>query len=300
MANLIYESELNASIEKLIKEAEEQIFLFRTKFQLPDRIKDCLKQRRNDHTLRIVFVFGDDKTELSKFLATEDFSFLKSFPNISVSHEPRLHANYYANESNGVLTSMNLQTYGDSKFIDVGIMFKTKNILKNLTNQTLGGITSLISDTENIATESADFFLKVFTNSNHVFVKEPQYESVLFGLQKKYKTSSVVIDETGILVGNSMPDIASNTPVIEMLSSENKTTAVKPETGYCLRTGISIPYDPNRPLSKEAYRSWAQFGNANYAEKYCHGCGKKASTSVNNPLCNDCNTSLNNSARKRI
>lgn len=304
MANLIFESELNANIENLIKNAKEQVLLFCTTFQLPVRIKDCLNQRKNDPYLHIVIVFGDSVAELSKFLVSEDFTFLKLFPNILISHEPRLHANYYANESNGVLTSMNLQTYDDSKFIDVGILFKTKNALKNFTNQTLGGITSLISDTENIAIESADFFYKVFTNANRIFVREPQYESILLGFQKKYKTSKVSLDKSEQLTLLSKPDSVKSSSidlskVIKEIKEEQTTaTFIKPESGFCIRTGAPIPYDPNKPLSKDAYRSWAQFGNPHYTEKYCHSCGRKTNTSVNTPLCDDCNSKLNKVLRK--
>lgn len=56
--------------------------------------------------------------------------------------------------------------------------------------------------------------------------------------------------------------------------------------GYCIRTGVSIPFDIEKPMSYEAYKSWNQFGNSDYPEKFCHFSGKKSNgkTSVNKPI----------------
>jgi hypothetical protein len=60
----------------------------------------------------------------------------------------------------------------------------------------------------------------------------------------------------------------------------------QPATGFCIRTGERIPFNPKRPLSEKAYKSWVQFGNPDYPEKYCHLTGKSSNgkTSVNRPI----------------
>lgn len=62
-------------------------------------------------------------------------------------------------------------------------------------------------------------------------------------------------------------------PAKPILSNEVKQT-VKRLTGYCIRTGAPIPFNPKRPLSDEAYKSWSQFSNPDYPEKYCHFSGE--------------------------
>ena len=58
------------------------------------------------------------------------------------------------------------------------------------------------------------------------------------------------------------------------------------EYGYCIRTGVRIPFDVKKPFSYEAYQTWAIFENWNYRENYCHKTGKESNgrTSMANPI----------------
>jgi hypothetical protein len=33
---------------------------------------------------------------------------------------------------------------------------------------------------------------------------------------------------------------------------------------------MRIPFNPEKPLSYEAYQKWNQFGDPDYSEKFCH------------------------------
>lgn len=73
---------------------------------------------------------------------------------------------------------------------------------------------------------------------------------------------------------------------------------VKPETknkvenpndksmGYCIRTGSQIPFNVERPMSYEAYKSWSKYGDSEYPEKYCHFSGEESfgETTVGKPI----------------
>lgn len=56
--------------------------------------------------------------------------------------------------------------------------------------------------------------------------------------------------------------------------------------GFCIRTGIEIPFNIERPLSYEAYKKWNEYADADYPEKFCHFTGEtsKGETSVNRPV----------------
>ncbi|MNE49154.1 hypothetical protein D3C80_1436540 [compost metagenome] len=58
------------------------------------------------------------------------------------------------------------------------------------------------------------------------------------------------------------------------------------KSGYCIRTGIEIPFNPERPLSYDAFKTWNQFGDPDYPEKYCHFSGEQSNgeTCVNRPI----------------
>jgi len=59
-------------------------------------------------------------------------------------------------------------------------------------------------------------------------------------------------------------------------------------TGYCIRTGVEIPFNIEKPLSLEAYKVWNQYGDPDFPEKYCHFSGEEShgQTSVSKPILN--------------
>lgn len=58
--------------------------------------------------------------------------------------------------------------------------------------------------------------------------------------------------------------------------------------GYCIRCETRIEHDPHRPLCGACYSTWAQFGNPDYPENVCHGCGEYEATSMAKPQCYKC------------
>ena len=54
--------------------------------------------------------------------------------------------------------------------------------------------------------------------------------------------------------------------------------------GYCIRTKSQIRYNTKSPIKYEEYKI-----SDDKSGKYCHECGTDAETSVNNPLCDECN-----------
>jgi len=286
MAAFVKDTEINLLLEDLIREAEELLVLFCPYFKLHDRLRDCLRLRQNDPRLRIIVVFGKNEEDPSKSLNREDYAFLKSFPHVDVAYEKRLHAKYYANEKQGLITSLNLHAHSHNNNIEAGVVFQTKGLFKKLTDRTLGEITSLLSDTEDLATEAADFFIDVYRNAEKIFSKEPRFESTFLGLQKKYTHSEVIYDHSEEWYKShekeNKPQEKSNIGF-----QINKQQAI--EIGFCIRSGEKIAFNPARPLSRSSYQIWAEYSNPDYRERYCHSCGKSHSTSVRRPLCNECN-----------
>jgi phosphatidylserine/phosphatidylglycerophosphate/cardiolipin synthase-like enzyme len=75
---------------------------------------------------------------------------------------------------------------------------------------------------------------------------------------------------------------------IDAKNGSKKTTkeSANEGNGYCIRTGVTIPFDIKKPLSKEAYKKWNEYGDENYSEKYCHFSGEASNgeTSVKQPI----------------
>lgn len=77
------------------------------------------------------------------------------------------------------------------------------------------------------------------------------------------------------------------------VKENNKDEAVKKakqndkeDKGFCIRTGVPIPFNIEKPLSKEAYKKWNEYGDENYPEKFCHFTGEPSNgeTSVKQPI----------------
>lgn len=73
--------------------------------------------------------------------------------------------------------------------------------------------------------------------------------------------------------------------VIETTPTKPKTATNTP-SGYCIRTGVEIPFDIERPLSYNAYKKWNEFADSNYPEQFCHFSGEASNgaTSVSKPI----------------
>lgn len=70
------------------------------------------------------------------------------------------------------------------------------------------------------------------------------------------------------------------------VAEKNANTSSKQRSGYCIRTGVPIPFNIERPMSLEAYRKWEEYSNEDYSEKYCHFSGEQSNggTSMKQPV----------------
>lgn len=74
----------------------------------------------------------------------------------------------------------------------------------------------------------------------------------------------------------------------ENKSSKEKAISI-PTTngkGFCIRTGVEIPFNVEKPLSYDAFKKWNEFGDPDYPEKFCHYSGEPSNgeTSVSRPI----------------
>lgn len=75
-------------------------------------------------------------------------------------------------------------------------------------------------------------------------------------------------------------------------SNSNETTEIQTkgyDGGYCIRCGTEISFNPDYSLCSNCYRTWAEFGDENYREHFCHACrGTTDYISKARPLCQSC------------
>ena len=272
MAKFLKGNELNSELEKIFESAESQIILVSPYIQLHDRIKSTLLTKIDNPNIKIIILFGKNEDDFSRSMKKEDFDFFKQFPNIEIMHEKRLHAKYYANESTGILTSMNLYGFSQNNNIEVGV----------LTERTFKGS---LTGANNLDDEAWEYFITVFEQADLLFEKRPVYDKNLLGF-KKYLKSEVKIDDLSDFFDNKTTTIGfkKSTRKKENRNSESHNNIIG--TGYCIRTGKEIPFNIEKPMVYEAFKMWNKYKNPDYEENYCHFSGEPSDgqTSVKQPV----------------
>lgn len=282
MAKFLTGNELNLELEKLFERADDQIILISPFIKLHDRYASTLRTKLSNTKLEITIVFGKNEEDMSRSMKQDDFNFFKEFPNIQIRYEKRLHAKYYANESAAILTSMNLYSYSQDNNIEAGVMTKA-TLLGNLASNFMTNVTG----EDSFDNQAWTYFKRVIDQSELLFHKKPQFESGMFGLTKIYKESKVEIDKlteffSGKLESINRKDNYERKKVEPQQQVQTKVASM----GFCIRTGKQIPFNPERPFCDEAFKSWTQFKNDEYPEKYCHYSGEtsKGETSKAKPI----------------
>lgn len=261
MIEFVTGSKLNITLEEMIQNADKFLWLISPFITLSPRIKNELKRIIHKDGVAITVVYGKNEHNKLKSLGRDDLEFFKEFPNIKICYEKDLHAKFYASEDYSLITSLNLIEFSQNNNLEVGIKMQPASVITNLTKA--------LSDGKDPEVEAYNYFFDTIEASDVEFEKMPVYVKGLLGIGKKYSHSEVRID--------------INNPV-------SKTTAAKneplPTTGYCIRTGEEIPFNIEKPYCYKAFKTWNQFGNPDYSEKYCHKTGQESNgkTSMNNPI----------------
>jgi phosphatidylserine/phosphatidylglycerophosphate/cardiolipin synthase-like enzyme len=58
--------------------------------------------------------------------------------------------------------------------------------------------------------------------------------------------------------------------------------------GFCIRCSTVVQLDADAPYCRPCYSSWAWWGNEDFEEKHCHGCGSSHLSTMAKPLCLSC------------
>lgn len=296
MSKFITGEKLGDTIYDIIWGAQETLLIVSPYIKLDDYSKKLFNNHKKRPDIHIILVFGKNENDVHKSLSKNDLAFFKDFLNISIVYAPKLHAKYYGNETRGVVTSMNLYDYSFENNIEFGV-YTEHNVLTKIGSAITGN--NADSDAWNMCWEVAN-------ENNAIFIKRPLYENKKFiiNFSKNYIKSEILHDSTSYFYerkGKSefkkIDDFddelelgSSNTsrPLREN-TEEVKSTPQKKEyqqSGFCIRTGTTIPFNPKQPLSRDAWQIWSQYGDVDFREKYCHKTGAPSygKTSMRNPI----------------
>lgn len=220
MAKFLNTTGVSYHLEELIKGTKDKLILISPYLQFTDRIKEHLSNL-NIQKRDIRIVYRENKLQL------EENNWLESQIGIRTSLCKNLHAKCYINESEAIITSMNLYEFSQQNNNEMGIHF-SKAQDPDLYNATQEEVQRLLTISEEI----------------RITVKK--------------------------VTADTPPKSEKKT--IEIKSTHSKSS--DKSIGFCIRTGKEIPFNTERPFTEEAFKSWNQFKNEDYPEKYCHYSGE--------------------------
>ncbi|MEG3658395.1 phospholipase D family protein [Arenibacter palladensis] len=297
MSSFLTGKELESKLTDIIWHAKKYIIIISPFIKLDDHIKKVLERVKSAHKIRLYILFGKNEEYKYKSFNEDDFKFISDFKNVTILYNKNLHAKHYCNESEGLITSLNLYGYSMVNNVEYGVHF----------SNTLNPLDQLYQETEKYTNEL------LFELSELVFLKKPQYQKVMLGLHREYQQSEIIFDvseeffngknyeskklgEIDLELETSIENKFHKKPQREeaLPKEVEKTTFVDDSfnqnnishRGFCIRTGEKISFNQSRPFSYNAFLSWNKFGDENYQENYCHYTGEPSNgqTSYAKPI----------------
>ena len=117
MANFLNTSGTNFFLEELIKNAKERLILISPYLRLNDRIKELLEDKdRLKIDIRIVYGKSD--------LHPDEIKWMQKLDYVRVSFCKNLHAKCYMNESECIISSLNLYEFSQVNNNEMGILVR--------------------------------------------------------------------------------------------------------------------------------------------------------------------------------
>lgn len=201
------------------------------------KISKDFKERltyRDREGKQTTIVYGKSK------LGPSELDFLDSLRHVALIFVEDLHAKCYASEQKIVLTSMNFYEYSMLNNKEMGILIKRSEAADSVLFQEIY--------------KEIDFFI--------ASGKEQIIRTRKSGASQPQETNKSIVEATGHSLGIAYRSL-------------KKTIAGAPKAkGYCIRTGVKIPFNLKKPLSESSYEAWEKYKNIDYPEKYCHFSGE--------------------------
>ncbi len=246
----LFDNGLIAGLENLIKESKQKLLLVSPYIDLDNRIKDALKEKLSVPNFELRVLFGKNEYNLYKSIKKDSFEFLKQFSNVEIRYEERLHAKFYLNDFDFILTSLNLYDYSLAKNIEVGIIcnYGTKGLIGrvvdgtgSLINQGVGKVTH---DVFGISKDvnPIEKFQTIFENAVLKYKTEPLtvnaggVKGILGG--KKLDGFNVIVDNLSTYIGDKAQQ--STVKDIVVPKEENKSNVVKTLSASQISKSLSI------------------------------------------------------------
>ena len=249
MADFLSGDQLNHEIVKIISDPIDGIVLASPYMKFHDRIKRELIKLSGNPKIEIKVIIGKSDGNFKSSIDKDSLEFLMNLPNVQLYHENRLHAKFYGNGFDFILSSMNLYDFSQNTNIEFGVKLAAGTILDNRFEK-----------------EAFNFIQEVISQAELIYENVPVYEKKLLGLSKEYLGFKNILNKVD-RKKRGIQEVIDE--VIEEVKLKEGT-----KMGFCIRTGEPIPFNLKMPLSDKAFKTWSYFKDENFQEKYCHVTGE--------------------------
>jgi hypothetical protein len=254
MAKFLDGAGVQAALIEIIKNAESELYIIAPYMKISQQTQNYLKNtdKRNIQ----LTIISRSNAEIPQ----ETAAFLNDLTHAKIKLCDNLHAKCFLNETQGLITSMNLHEHSQTHNWEMGISF-SKSIDPELYSDAVREIKEI-----NEASRA---------NSNLTIASKKGPETV--SEKKKEKSFAELYPHK--------PKVPPNKGFVTKWID-----SVLGEKAYCIRCGkLLTRYDLENPFCDRCYSNWAQYKNQDFPEKYCHACGEKRSNiSFHRPVCKSC------------
>ncbi|MBK7666595.1 MAG: hypothetical protein IPJ32_04165 [Sphingobacteriaceae bacterium] len=185
----LFDTQLIDALNNLIKEAKHELIIVSPFIDLDKRIQDSLNEKKSLHDFKLKILFGKNEGNLYKSIKKDSFEFLKGFPNVEIRYNEWLHAKFYQNDFDYLMTSLNLYDYSLANNIEVGIIgnYATKGL-----------IGKVIDGTDNLIAQGVEKVRQDVFGMGKEIDPLQKFETIFSNSEIKYKTEPIIVDKSGL------------------------------------------------------------------------------------------------------
>ena len=250
---VFFDGEVEQQIYQIVDNAKRSVTLVTPYLQLwrhlQMKIEEAISRRVE---VRFVLRTDWDKNEWNaqgkKSKNEEDLNWLFD-QKVKVYKRDGLHAKIYINESEVLISSM--------------------NVTKSSTN------------------ESLEFAMLIINHSDMVLFRDYVTGLIKKAELINPPTGQFRNKVTELIKNVSL--ISSTTEYAPLHASKVSERSKRDVTGgNCIRCGNGIAFNEDKPLCPDCFRKWTKYENPDFKEKHCHQCGNPSSVTFRKPLCERC------------
>ena len=302
MAQFLNTEAVTQSLSRIIEKADKKVLLISPYISINTRLAQLIESKLDSGTeVHIIYRRSEQSEEVEEWLG--------SMPYIRTSFCENLHAKCYLNETEALITSMNLYEYSQVGNLEMGIGVSRRRELRLYREieahaRYIEGISKSLRVPEPNSTVNDTSVLGSLVSGIRSFGRKQEPESDQpaepIGVPEpptaRTQPAQPSPQPQTLYPNDGQPASAPFWAVPASLPTESYAAPIQsqrnqihaPTSGLCIRCGADIPADPLKPYCRTHFRSWNRYKNDDYEEEICHICGGAYSATMAKPVCRAC------------